>query len=69
MSLYQSYTFLDGKIQKRQSILVSLGKNLRKICWDEPTALHEWDEKCEQKREDVLNIFTESENRLCWKRH
>lgn len=60
MLLYQSYIFLDGKIQKRQSTLVSLGRNLRKISWGEPRALHEWNKMCEKKREDALNIFIES---------
>lgn len=67
MLLYQSYTFLDGKIQKRQSTLVSLGRNLRKICGVNPQPSMNRKKMCERKREDALNIFTESQNGLPWK--
>lgn len=56
-SLYKNHTFLEGKVQKRQSTLVSLWRNLRRICWGEPTVLQVWKEMGERKREGALNVF------------
>lgn len=59
-SLYKTHTFLEGKVQKRPSTLVSLWRNLRKICWGEPTVLQVWKEMGERKREGALNVFLQS---------
>lgn len=56
-SLYQNHTFLEGKVQKRHSTLVSWLRELRKICWGELAALQMWEEMGQRKREGALNVF------------